>query len=132
MYAESREPAASTSSTLPAGASSPDETNTIAPTYAAPKNAQASVCHIAEGQATAAIGRCTKYNASGRSDTSDGPSPGTRTSLPGGAVVASVNRCRARRFGCADFSITTRSTPGRHADVATVGAASRTRRTSAG
>ena len=45
MYADSRAPAASTSSTSPAGAPRPDDTNTTAPTYATPKTAHASACH---------------------------------------------------------------------------------------
>jgi hypothetical protein len=49
--------------------------------------------------------------------------PVTRTSLPGAAVVAVRNRWRARRFAAAPRSSALRSTPGRHADVATVGSA---------
>jgi len=41
MYADSREPAASTSSTSPAGAARPDDTKTTAPPYAQPKIAHA-------------------------------------------------------------------------------------------
>ena len=58
--------------------------------------------------------------------------PVTRTSLPGAAVVAASNRCRARRWACAPFCSTARSTPGRHVAVATVGSAHRARRASAG
>ncbi len=56
----------------------------------------------------------------------------TRTSLPGGAVVASVYRWVASRNVCADFSCTFRSTPGRHDDVPTVGSANSVSSTSAG
>ena len=47
--------------------------------------------------------------------------PVTRTSLPGGAVVAVVNRCEARRFDGAPRSSARRSTAGRQLDVSTVG-----------
>ena len=43
--------------------------------------------------------------------------PVTRTSFPGGAVVAMVNRCRASRFVCAPRSCADLSTAGRHVDV---------------
>ena len=46
--------------------------------------------------------------------------PVTRTSLPGGAVVAVTNRCRASRIHGAPRSDTARSTPGRQTDVNTV------------
>src|SRR4051812_34677023 len=47
--------------------------------------------------------------------------PVTRTSLPGGAVVAVVKRCRDSRLAGAPRSSASRSTAGRHADAATVG-----------
>ena len=47
MYAERRDPAASTSSTFPGEGGSSRETNTTAPTYAAPNTAHASACHAA-------------------------------------------------------------------------------------
>src|SRR5207247_2410323 len=50
MYADNRDPAASTSKTSPTGRSRPDETKTTAPTYAPPKTAHASACHAAEPQ----------------------------------------------------------------------------------
>ena len=50
--------------------------------------------------------------------------PVIRTSLAGGAVVASVNRWRARRLDCAPRSCATRSTAGRQVEVTTVGSAS--------
>ena len=53
--------------------------------------------------------------------------PVTRTSLPGAAVVAASNRCRARRCACAPCCSTARSTAGRHEAVATVGSAQRAR-----
>ncbi len=60
------------------------------------------------------------------------PMPVTRTSLPGGAVVAVTNRCRARRAEGATRSWTARSTPGRHAEATTVGAAKAASRISTG
>ena len=56
----------------------------------------------------------------------------TRTSLPGVAVVAVVNRCRARRLNGAARSCAARSTAGRHVDVSTVGSANAASSTSAG
>ena len=58
--------------------------------------------------------------------------PVTRTSLPGGAVVAMVKRWRARRLDCAARSCAARSTAGRHVDVSTVGSANTASSTSAG
>ena len=58
--------------------------------------------------------------------------PSTRTSLPGGAVVAVVKRWRASRADCAPRSCATRSTPGRHVEVSTVGSAKTASSTSAG
>ena len=58
--------------------------------------------------------------------------PVTRTSLPGGAVVATVKRCRASRLACAARSCATRSTVGRHVDVTTVGTANTASSRSAG
>ena len=58
--------------------------------------------------------------------------PVTRTSLPGGAVVAMVNRWRASRFAGAPRSSALRSTPGRHVDVSTVGSANTASSASAG
>ena len=58
--------------------------------------------------------------------------PVTRTSFPGGAVVATVNRCRASRFACAALSWAARSIAGRHVDVSTVGSANTASRTRAG
>ena len=55
--------------------------------------------------------------------TSAAPMPVTRTSLPGGAVVAVTNRWRARRSGWRPRSSAARSTPGRHVEVSTVGSA---------
>ncbi len=50
--------------------------------------------------------------------------PVTRTSLPGGAVVAIVKRCRAKPHRLdAPRSWAARSTAGRHVDVSTVGSA---------
>ena len=64
----------------------------------APKTAQASVCHTALPQrarghrAVPALPR-----RRGAAATRRGPMPVTRTSLPGGAVVAAMNRWRASR-----------------------------------
>ena len=58
--------------------------------------------------------------------------PVTRTSLPGGAVVAVVNRCRASRCDCAPCSCAARSTAGRQVDVNTVGSAKTPSSASAG
>ena len=59
--------------------------------------------------------------------------PVTRTSLPGGAVVAVVNRWRASRaVGCAAPPRRARSTAGRHVDVTTVGRANTASSSSAG
>ena len=56
----------------------------------------------------------------------------TRTSLPGGAVVARSKRCRASRLAAAPRSSAARSTPGRQVDVNTVGSANTARSASAG
>ena len=58
--------------------------------------------------------------------------PVTRTSLPGGAVVARSNRCRASRLAGAPRSSAARSTPGRHVEAKTVGSANTTSSASAG
>ena len=58
--------------------------------------------------------------------------PVTRTSLPGGAVVAVRKRCLASRLCDAPSSSAARSTPGRHVDVRTVGTANKPSSTSAG
>ena len=92
MYADSRAPAASTSSTALAGARRPDDTNTTAPTYAQPNTAQASACHSAEPHRALATGPYQRSHAARRSAIRRSPIPVTRTSLPGGAVVAMVNR----------------------------------------
>ena len=55
-YDDNRAPAASTSSTSPAGAARPRATKTIAATYAPPNMAHASECQPAEAQRAAAIG----------------------------------------------------------------------------
>ncbi len=56
----------------------------------------------------------------------------TRTSLPGGAVVAVAKRCRASRIAGAARSWAARSTPGRHAAASTVGIANTASSASAG
>ena len=132
MYAERRAPAASTSSTSPGGAASTDATNATAPTYAAPKIAHASACHRALRLRALATGPYQRSHAARRCATSRAPMRVTRTSLPGAPVVARSNRCRARRLAAAPRSSTTRSTPGRHADVSTVGRANAASNASAG
>ena len=83
-------PAASTSSTSPGGRPARDETKTIAPTYAPPKTAQASVCHSRRCPARRRHGSDTSApRPRRRCATRRSPMPVTRTSLPGGAVVAS-------------------------------------------
>ena len=89
----------------------------------APKTAHASACHSAEPQRAAATGPYQRSHAARRSATRRSPMPVTRTSLPGGAVVAIVNRCRASRLAGAPRSCAARSTAGRHVDVNTVGSA---------
>src|SRR5450755_4942518 len=86
-YCESRLPATSTRITEPGDAFSPDATNTIAPTYAAPKRLHARVCHSALVHRASATGPYHPSHADRRWSTSPGPTPVTRTSLPGGAVV---------------------------------------------
>ena len=56
MYADSRDPAASTSRTLPGVAWTTNAAKATAPTNPAPKNAQASVCHRALSHRAAATG----------------------------------------------------------------------------
>ena len=58
--------------------------------------------------------------------------PAILTSLAGAAVVATVNRCLARRLLCAVRSCTTRSTRGRQVAVNAVGMANTASRMSAG
>ena len=58
--------------------------------------------------------------------------PVTRTSLPGVAVVAVVNRWRARRLNGAPRSCAARSTAGLHVEVSTVGSADAASSTRAG
>src|SRR5579864_1217432 len=98
MYADSRAPAAKTSSTALAGARRLEDTNTTAPTYAKPKTAHAKACHHAEPHRAAATGPYQRSHADRRSVMRRSPMPVTRTSLPGGAVVAMVNKWRASRL----------------------------------
>src|SRR5437667_3549667 len=132
MYADNLAPAASASSTSPADALSPDDTNTMAPTYAAPNTVHAAVCHTAEPQRAFAIGPYQRSQARRRSLMRRSPMPVTRTSLPGVAVVAMSNRWRASRPDGAPRSYALRSTAGRQVDVSTVGAAKTASRASAG
>jgi hypothetical protein len=125
-------PAASTSSTSPGGAEMPAVTKTTAPTYPIPKMAQPAACHHAETQRVRPIGRNQRSAALRRSRISRSPIPVTRTSLPGGAVVAVTNRCRPSRACTAPSSWTRRSTAGRHDEVSTVGAANSASRPSTG
>ena len=123
MYADSREPAASTSNTCPGPRPRPLATKTTAPTNAAPKIAQASVCHSAVDQRAEATGPYQPSHAARRCATSWLAMRVTRTSLPAGAVVATVNRCLASRVAGAPRSSAARSTRGRHDEVSTVGRA---------
>ncbi len=56
----------------------------------------------------------------------------TRTSLPGGAVVATSKRWRERRLAHAPRSSALRSTSGRQVEVKTVGSANTASKASAG
>lgn len=132
IYIDSRAPAASTSSTSPGGAASHDDTNTTAPTYASPNSAHPSAFQNALPQRAVAIGPYQRSQAARRRAIKDGPMPVTRTSLPGGAVVAVTNRCRARRADCAPRSWAARSTAGRQVAVSTVGSANSPNSASAG
>ena len=69
----------------------------------------------------AATGPYQRSQASRRWLTRRAPMRVTRTSLPGGAVVATSKRCRARRLAEAPRSSAARSTPGRQVEVSTVG-----------
>src|SRR5207237_909997 len=73
-------------------------TKTIAPTKPAPKAAHASVFHRAVPQRALAMGANQRSQAARRSVARRPPIPVTRTSLPGGAVVAVTNRWRHSRF----------------------------------
>ena len=100
-----------------------DETNATAATYAAPKTAHPAAFHTALLDRAAPTGAYHRSHAARRCVTSRGPMPITRTSLPGAAVVARSNRCRASRLDDAPRSSAARSTPGRQVDVNTVGSA---------
>src|SRR5258708_3060066 len=123
MYADSRAPAANTRRTWPGVAPEREETNITAPTYAEPKIAHASVCHSAVLQRAPGTGPYQGSQASGRWLTRRSAIRVTRTSLPGGAVVAVSNRCRASRLAEATRSSVARSTPGRHVEASAVGSA---------
>ena len=58
--------------------------------------------------------------------------PATRTSFPGGAVVAVSKRCLASRCDWAPASSAARSTAGRQVEVSTVGSAKTASSASAG
>ena len=132
MYAERREPAASTSSTWPAPWRRLAETKTTAPTYPAPNTAHANAWQTALLQRARATGPYQRSQAFRRIWTRRSPIPVTRTSFPGGAVVAVLNRCRANRFAEAPRSSAARSTPGRQVEVSTAGSANRASSDSAG
>src|SRR5579862_4158162 len=109
-----------------------NDTNTTAPTYAAPNTAHPIVYHAAEPHRTAAMGPYQRSHVVRRSRAIRSPMPITRTSFAAAAVVASVKRWRARRLACAPRSCAARSTAGRHVDVSTVGTANTARSASAG
>ena len=79
-----------------------------------------------------ATGPYQRSHAARRCATRRAPIRVTRTSLPGGAVVATSNKCRARRLADPPRSSAARSTPGRQVDVSTVGSAKAASRASAG
>ena len=106
--------------------------STTAPTYARAEHGPRQRVPRRRAPARRATGPYQRSQASRRSATSRSPMPVTRTSLPGGAVVAVVKRCRASRVDCAPRSCAVRSTPGRHVDVNTVGSAKTASSTSAG
>ena len=114
MYAESREPAASTSSTWRRrSARGPSDDEHDRADVGAPEDRPGQrVPDGAEPHRAAATGPYQRSQASRRSTTRRSPMPVTRTSLPGGAVVATVNRWRARRLACAPRSCACRSTAG--------------------
>src|SRR5439155_25707895 len=109
-----------------------DETKTTDATYAPPNTAHATVCQAADVHRTGETARYQRSQASRRCAIRRSAMPVTRTSLPGGAVVASVNRCRASRWDCAPRSLAFRSTVGRHEEVNTVGRANKPSSTSPG
>src|SRR5262245_17060380 len=97
-----------------------------------PNTAQAPEYHHAEALRDGMTWRYQESHAARRSRLSRGPTPVTRTSLAGGAVVATANRWAARRWAVAARSTAARSTPGRQPDVRTVGNANNSNRISAG
>ena len=82
--------------------------------------------------AAAATGPYQRSHAARRRPASASPTPSTRSSLPGEAVVDSAYRCVASRVDCAPRSWATRSTAGRQEVAATVGMANKTSAISTG
>src|SRR5262245_22448540 len=123
MSADRRAPAASTSNTLPLDDRNPIVTKTTAPMYAPPNTAQASECHAAVAHRACETPAYQSSQAFRRPAISLEPTPVTRTSLPGAAVVAVVNRCRPSRVDEARLPHATRSTVGLRVDVHTAGSA---------
>ena len=133
MYADSREPAASTSSTLPGVAWSTERDERHgADKPGAEDRPRQRVPHRHSPNAPRPPAHTSVPTPRRRSATRRSPMPVTRTSLPGGAVVAVTNRWRASRFAGALRSSAARSTPGRHVDVSTVGSANTASSASAG
>src|SRR5262249_50719293 len=97
-----------------------------------PNTAQASECHAAVTHRARDTPAYQASQALRRPAISLEPTPVTRTSLPGAAVVAVVNRCRASRFDEARLSHAMRSTAGLQVDVNTAGSAKTASRISAG
>ena len=125
MYADSREPAASTSSTSPGGAPSADDTNTIAPTYASaedrPGRARATP---RSPSARAATGPYQRSHAARRSSTRRSPMPRDAHLLAGRRGGGGHEEVARQAVACgAPRSSAARSTPGRQVDVSTVGSA---------
>ena len=117
---------------FPGEAEMPQVTNTMAPIYPAANIAQPDVCQAALVHRARATGPYHRSHALRRRSISQRPILVSRTSLPGDAVVAMSNRCRASRFDDAPRSSACRSTAGRQVEVSTVGKANNTNAASAG
>ena len=122
----------SSSSTSPALPSRVTATNQTASAKPTPNTAHDSPFHAAVTQRARETGRYQRSHAVRRSRTRAGPIPVTRTSLPGPAVVAVVNRWTASRWWTAARSSASRSAAGREDAVRTVGTAKSTSSSSAG
>ena len=90
------------------------------------------MCHNAVRHRAAPTGSNQRRQAAAISLLSQSPVAVTRTSLAGGAVVPSTNRCRPRRALAMKPSSTRRSTAGRHVDTKNAGPANTISSTNAG